>query len=149
MKRALTSDAWSPHFGGMERTPQESFRPWLKPFSTVEWWRHIRWTCGPLSLPRWNLYIWLQQRLGTAPTTIWLSGVRLIVWDDYIGVSCQITWFNAATPLTGQSYWKSANKHWGLSGDHFGVGPLSGWPTHIFLEAMHSRIPQQSKFAQV
>ena len=30
--------------------------------------------------------------------------------DDYSGVSCQITWFNA-TPLTSQSYWKSSNIH--------------------------------------
>ena len=146
MKRSPTSDTWSPHFGGMERTPQESFRPWLKPFSTVEWWRHIRWTCsGPPSLSPVGICIFDY----SGSTTVWLSGVRLIVWDDYIGVSCQITWSNAATPLTGQSYWKSANKHWvpvqRSFWGHFPVDQL----IFSWKQAMYSRIQQQSKFAQV
>ena len=32
MKRSLTSDAWSPHFGGMERNPTRKFSPLIETF---------------------------------------------------------------------------------------------------------------------
>ena len=87
------------------KVPKKKVTTWLKAFSTVEWWRHIRWT--PLS-PSPLEFVYLIT--ATAPT-VWLSGLSLIVWDDYTGgVSCQITWFKG-TPLTSQSHWKSANEY--------------------------------------
>ena len=62
------------------KVPKKKVTTWLKAFSTVEWWRHIRWT--PLS-PSPLEFVYLIT--ATAPT-VWLSGLSLIVWDDYIGL---------------------------------------------------------------